>query len=440
MSRNRILLLVVILLAAGAGIAWYYLRGKSGELDIPVNKDLAELPPAKFGSNDWPWWRGPARDGHSPDQAAPTKWSETENIAWKTAIPGRGYSSPVVLGNRIFLTTADEESKKQIAMALDRGSGKILWEKTIHEGNLGAKHGDNSYASGTPCTDGERLFVCFQNNGAIHVSALHLDDGRVLWSKNAGPHSKSDGWFGTGTSLALWGSFVYICDDSPGVGIERAKGWIAALYRSTGEFGWRTERKAGAGSYGSPVVADLNGKLHLLIAGSGSITAYDPKEGKELWSREGIGETSANTVAFSPTMVFGSSGYSRGMMAVRSDGTLAWKKQDSTGPYVPSPIWSDGLLYIVTDEGRLNCCVPETGVAKWSERLAEGHYYSSPILVGKHIYASNRRGVTTVVEVNADGMSEVARNKLEAGINATPVAVGGKLYLRTETHLYCIGN
>jgi outer membrane protein assembly factor BamB len=437
MSRNLIILLLVIVLAAGGGIAWYYLRGKPGELDIPVNKSLAELPEAKFGPNDWPWWRGPTRDGHSPDQSAPTKWSESENIAWKTPIPGRGHSSPVVLGNRIFLTTADDGKQTQSAIALDRGNGTILWEKTVHQGNLGHIHGDNTFASPTPCTDGERLFVCFQNNDAIHVSALNIENGDILWSKNAGPHGKG---FGTGSSLALWGTFVYICNDSTGSGIERAKGWVAAVHRVTGEFGWRKERKSGAGSYGSPTIAEFNGKPHLLIAGSGSITAYDPKEGTELWSRDGLGETSANTPAFSPNMVFGSTGVGPILMAVRADGSMAWKKQGSAAPYPPSMLWHDGFLYVLTEKAHMACYVAENGEDKWSEKLAEaGGYYSSLILVGKHIYASSRNGLTTILEANPEGFVQVAKNKLDAGINATPVAIGGKLFIRTDTHLYCIG-
>ncbi len=438
MSRGKIALLFVILLGAGGAVAWYYLRGTPGELDIPPNKTLPELPEAKFGPNDWPWWRGPGRDGHSLDQSAPTRWSESENIAWKTPIPGRGHSSPIVLGNRIFLTTADENSQKQMALAIDRGSGNILWTKTVHEGNFGRKHDDNSYASGTPCTDGERLFVCFQNSGAIHVSALNMEDGSILWRKNAGPHSKSDNWFGTGSSLALWGSFVYICDDGPGVGIERARGWVAALHRNTGEFGWRTERKSGAGSYGSPTIAEFNGKPHLLIAGSGSITAYDPKEGKELWSRDGLGDTSANTPAFSANMVFGSSGFSRALLAVRSDGSLAWSKKNE-GPYPPSMLFFEDHLYAVSDSGIGQCFVAATGEQKWKERIDDDGFYASPLLVGKHIYMCSRKGKTTIFEANPDGLIEVARNKLDAGINATPVAVGGKLFLRTNTHLYCIG-
>lgn len=438
MSRSTVIILLVILALIGGGIGWYYLRGKPGELDIAANKNLPQLPEAKFGPTDWPWWRGPTRNGNSPDSKAPTKWSESENIAWKTPIPGRGHSSPIVLGNRVFLTTADEGSQKQIALAIDRGNGKILWEKTVHEGNLGKKHGDNSYASGTPCTDGERVFVCFQNNGAIYVSALNIEDGNIIWSKNAGPHGGS-GTHGTGSSLALWGSFVYICDDSPGAGIERAKGWVAALHRSTGEFGWRKERKSGMGSYGSPTITEFDGKPHLLVAGSGSITAYDPTDGKETWSRDGLGDVSANTPAFSPNMVFASTGVGRVLLAVRSDGSQVWKKQGSPAPYPPSMLWYKDYLYVLQDDGHMGCYVAENGDEKWNERV-RGTYYASPILVGNNIYICNRDGVTTILEATPDGYLEVGRNKLDGGINATPAIVGGKIYLRTETHLYCIGN
>ena len=154
MSRNQIVLLVALVAAIGGGVAWYVLRGKGGDLNIAPNKNLPPLPEAKIAPGDWPWWRGPARNGHSPDPAGPLKWSETENVVWKTPIPGKGHSSPVLIGNRVFLTTADEASQKQIALSLDRGTGKILWRTTIHEGNFGHKHSDNTFASGTPCSDG----------------------------------------------------------------------------------------------------------------------------------------------------------------------------------------------------------------------------------------------------------------------------------------------
>lgn len=441
MTRGKIVLLVVVLLAAGGGAAWYFLRAKPAELDIAVNKNLPELPEAKFGPQDWPWWRGPTRDAHSPDSQTPTKWSESENIAWKTPIPGRGHSSPILLGNRIFLTTADEASQKQMAIAIDRGNGKILWEKVIHEGNLGRKHGDNSFASGTPCTDGERLFVTFQNNKAIHVSALNVEDGNILWSKEAGPHNvgESPSGHGSGSSLALWGSFVYICDDSPGGGITAAKGWIAALHRGTGEFGWRKGRKSGMGSYGSPTIATFDGKPHLLLGGSGTLTAYDPKEGKEIWSAEGLGDVSGNTPAVSANMAFGSTGVGRVLLAVRSDGSVAWTKKNDTAPYPPSMLCHDKYLYAINDSGIGRCLAAETGEETWKERIDNDGIYASPLLVGNHIYICGRRGKTTIIQASPDGLIEVAKNKLDSGINASPVAIGGKLYIRTETHLYCIG-
>lgn len=434
MSRQSIVLILAALIVAGVGAYLLFFRGKPpGELDIAA-KELPELPAPKVGEGDWAWWRGPTRDNHSPDAEAPTKWSETENVAWKTPIPGRGHSSPILVGNRIFLTSADEQAQRQFVLGIDRGTGKVLWEKTVHEKNFPRKHGDNTYASGTPASDGERLFVVFPNNNAIHVTALDLDGKNVLWQREVGPHGGS-GTHGSATSLLLWGSYVLLCDDSPNEG----RGWIAAVHREKGEIAWRKGHKTGMGSYGSLAVADFNGKPHLIHAGNDRVAAYDPKTGEPIWEAGKFGEVSANTPVIGANMVFASTGVPRKMMAVRADGSVAWTRERSGEiPYPPSMLFHDGHLYIVSDNGFAACLAAGSGDTAWSERL-RGSYYASPLLVGKNVYACNRDGLTTIFAASPDGYEEVARNKLDAGINASPVAVGGKLYVRTDTHLYCIG-
>lgn len=433
MSRQSVVLIVAALIAVGAGVYFFFFRSRPpGELDVAA-KELPELPPPTVGPGDWPWWRGPNRDNHSPDDTAPTKWSESENVAWKTPVPGQGHSSPILVGNRIFLTSADEAAERQFALCLDRGTGQVLWEKTIHEKNLPRKHAHNTHASGTPASDGRLLFVVFANNDAVHVTALDLDGKTIRWQKEVGPHG-GGGSHGAAGSVVVWGSYVFVCDSSP----KNGQGWVAGLYRETGEF-WRKGHKTGMGSYGTLAVADFNGKPHLIHAGNDRVTALDPKNGDLIWEAKKFGEVSANTPVIGGNMIFASTGVPRKMMAVGADGSVAWVRDNSAEiPYPPSMLFHDGHLYTVSENGFAACLAAKSGDTAWSERL-RGSYYASPLLVGKNIYACNRDGLTTIFVASPDGYEEVARNKLDAGINASPVAVGGRLYIRTDTHLYCIG-
>jgi len=327
MSRTLLGLIAGFALIIGVAV-WSLTRSQPSELEIAA-KELPPLPAPVFAADDWPYWRGPLANGHSPDSTAPTSWSESENIKWKTAIPGRGHSSPILIGDKIFLTTADEPAQRQKAICIDRDTGTIRWEKTLLENGLPYKHSDNTHATSTPASDGERLFVAFADDRAVYVTALDLK-GEILWRCEAGPRPNTRISHGFASSLALWGSFVIACDDScPG-----GRGWIAAVHRQTGEIAWRKPRNTGVGSYGSPVVATLGGNPMLLLSGNSTITAYDPRNGKIIWEHDGLAETTANTVAVSPTTVFGSSGNpQRKLLAVNAEGSTVWTKKG--GPYIP---------------------------------------------------------------------------------------------------------
>ncbi|MCE9533291.1 MAG: PQQ-binding-like beta-propeller repeat protein [Planctomycetes bacterium] len=431
MSKFSIVLWVLVLGGIVCGVTWFLLRPNPSELDISA-KSLPELAPIKVAAGDWPWWRGPTGDNHSPDAEAPLSWSETENIVWKKEIPGRGHSTPILVGNRVIVTSADEKAERQFVLCFDRGTGEKLWETTVHEKNFASKHNDNSHASSTPATDGQRVFVAFANNKAIHITALDLD-GKILWSKEAGPHG-AGGSHGYASSVAIWGPYVFVNDDSPG------RGWLAAFNRENGEIGWRKGKKTGIGSYGSPIVTEFDGKPQLITVGNGFVTSYDPKDGGVIWEQSGLAEVSGNSVTVGGKMIFASSGFAqRRLIGVKADGSVAWKKENSNEfPYPPSMLWNDGHLYVVSDQGLISCFQAETGSQKWKERL-KGSIYSSPLLVGKHLYVCNRDGLTTILEISPDACTEVAKNKLASGINASPIVIAGKLWIRTETHLYSIG-
>jgi outer membrane protein assembly factor BamB len=407
--------------------------GQNAETATPAAP--AALPKAAAG--DWPWWRGPALDGTSAERDGPTKWSTTENVVWKASVPGRGHSSPVVCGDRVFLTTADEKTQRQLVLAFDRQTGQLLWSTPVYQGGFPRKNPKNSHASATLACDGERLYCAFVNHDALHVTATELH-GKVLWQKDAGAFQSEHGY---GSSPVLWGSMVIVNGDS-------LKGsFLAALDRRDGKLIWRTERKATGrhGSYATPTVAQLAGRPQLILTGTGQTTGYDPDNGKLIWSCEGPSEVTACTPACSDTLVFVTGGYpEKELLAIRADGTgdvtksaVAWRTGKGVA-YVPSPVYHDGRLYVVADTGLATCFEAATGKQVWQDRLA-GNFSASPVLAGERLYATNESGKTYVVKTGPK-IEIAAVNDLGDGGMASPAVCGGQIFLRTQQSLYCIGS
>jgi outer membrane protein assembly factor BamB len=384
---------------------------------------------------DWPGWRGPALDGKSRDRSAPTKWSRTENVAWKVPVPGRGHSSPALWGDRLFLTTADESAQTQRVLAFDRKTGKALWDTTAHTGGFERKHEKNSHASATPACDGRHVYSAFVHARAVHVTATDLD-GKIVWQREAGPYESQHGY---GSSPVLHRETVIVVADS-------MKGsFLAALDKATGKIVWRIDRPVTGrnGSYQSPVVATLAGKPQLVIQGTRLTTGYDPDSGKVLWTCTGPSEVTGCTPAFDDKHVFATGGFpEKEILAVRADGSgdvtkthVAWRSKKGV-TYVPSPVHHAGRLYVVNDTGTATCFDAATGREVWSERL-NGAFTSSPVLVGDRLYVTNETGRTYVLKTG-DKFEQVAANDLGEGVLATPAVAGGRLYLRAAGHLYCI--
>ena len=385
---------------------------------------------------DWPWWRGPTLDGKSRDQSAPTKWSATENVVWKTAVPGRGHSSPVLWGDRVFLTTADEAKQTQRVLAFDRTTGKPLWDTVAHTGGFEMKHEKNSHASGTPACDGTRVYAVFVHAGALHVTATDLD-GKVVWQTKAGPYEAQHG---NGSSPVLHkGTLIVLADSMKG-------SFLAALDRATGEVVWKVDRPVTGrnGNYASPAVATLAGRPQLIVQGTRVTTSYDPDTGKTLWTCTGPAEVTGCTPAFDDRHVYATGGFpEKEILAVRADGSgdvtrthVAWRSRKGV-TYVPSPVYHDGRLFVVNDQGVATCFDARSGREVWSERLG-GSFTSSPVLVGDLLFVTNEAGKTYVLKAGPK-FDQVAVNDIGEGVLATPAVAGGKIYLRTAGHLYCIG-
>ena len=388
-------------------------------------------------ATDWPAWRGPTRDGiAAPGQNPPVQWSETEGLLWKAPVPGRGHSSPTVVGDRIYLATSDTGKQTQSVLCLDRHTGKIVWQTEVHGGRPDAgKQSNSSAASSTVTCDGTRLLINFLNSGAVHTTALNLD-GKIRWQRKICDFVTHQGF---ASSPVLYESLVIVSADHRGGGV------IAALNRDTGKLVW-SESRPKLPNYTTPAVVQAGGRTQMVLVGCNLITSLDPGTGKKLWELNGSTEECVVTVVTDGTRVFASGGYPKNhTVAVMADGSgkIAW--QNGARVYVPSMIQKEGHLYAVMDAGLAVCWKSDTGEELWKERLG-GDFFASPVMVGDRIYASNVGGKTFVFEATPKHFKLLAQNQLGDEAYASPAICGSRIYLRgakrgesRQEFLYCVG-
>lgn len=413
--------------------------------------------------DEWPQFRGPDGQGHSTATELPVRWSETENIAWKTAIPGEGHSSPVISGDQVWVTTAitraltPEEEKERLAqiknpqglklageltlqaIQLNRTTGKI--ERTVDLFQVShpePKHGLNSYASPTPVIAGNKLFCHF---GSYGTACLDRTSGEVLWRNDS---IRVDHQNGPGSSPVFSDDRLIIHFD----GTDRQ--FIAALNPKNGELLWETKRSGEMDerpdlkkAYGTPLIIQTETGPLVISPAANWVYGYDPRDGRELW-KVGYGQLGFSTVPRPVVMdnkVFIATSYMQSrLIAVKLGGTgdvtathTAWMS-DRQIPNKPSLIAHQGRLYFVSDKGIARCVNAETGEDVWFERLG-GDYSASPLAAAGRLYFCNQEGICTVIEAG-DSYKELAKNTLDAGFMASPAVAGKALYLRTATHLY----
>ncbi len=266
---------------------------------------------------DWPWWRGPERVGvANPHQDPPTEWSESQNVAWKSAVPGRGHSSPTVVGNHIFLATADEKQGTQSVLCYDRETGKQLWQTEVHHGGLMQKNAKSSAASSTVACDGTSVFINFANSQAVYVTSLSLD-GKLRWQTRIGDYVIHQGY---GASPAIYQSLVIAAADS------HAGGVVAALDRETGAIKWKHDRPKEP-NYTSPILLNIAGRDQLLLTGCNLVSSFEPLTGNTIWEVKGATTECVTSTVTDGKRVFSSGGYPKNHLeAVFADGSgkIAW--------------------------------------------------------------------------------------------------------------------
>ncbi len=392
-------------------------------------------------ADEWRTWRGPNLNGiASKGQTPPIKWSETQNVVWKVPVPGRGHSSPTIVGDRIFLTSADESSQTQAVIGFDRQTGKQLWLTPVNRGGLpGQIHNKNTHASPTAVSDGERLYASFLNHDVVQLVALSLD-GKILWNKPAGAYRPNQYKYGYAPTPALYNGTVIVVSEFDG------RSYLAAFNASNGQEVWRTPRPNKI-SYSSPVIANVAGRDQLLISGCELVSSYDPKSGKPLWATPGTASATCGTMIWEGDLVFASGGYpKKETICVKADGsgTVAWRNKEKC--YEQSMLVHDGYVYAVNDGGIAFCWKADTGREMWKARL-RGPISSSPVLVNGNVYISNERGTTFVFQATPEQFVAINQNQLGDEAFASPAFADSRIYLRVassarggrQEFLYCIG-
>jgi outer membrane protein assembly factor BamB len=399
-------------------------------------------------AEEWPGWRGPRGDGTSSETGIPRTWSKTENIVWKTPIPGIGHSSPIVWGDRVFVTSCVEEEGKRLLLALDRKSGKVLWQQVVLTAKLEHKHKLNSYASSTPVTDGQHVWVSFLDYPNMQVACYDLD-GNKVWQRSPGKLLSVHGFC---SSPILHKDFVILNGDQDAKGNDRA--YIVALDKNTGAERWRIDRPNRTRSYCTPILIQSPGRpgvTQMVLSGSKCVTGYDADTGKLLWIHRGPTEQYVASLVYHDGVLFLTTGFpEHHLMGFDPDGEGDVTKSKSVlwhiphadnGPkgasYVPSPIACGGHFFVVSDPGYLGCIEAKTGKRLWLERLGR-HHSASPVRIDGHFYFVDDDGTTWVVKAS-DRFEVVAKNRLGEECYASPAVSRGQLFLRGLNNLYCIG-
>lgn len=399
-----------------------------------------EVDGIQFGPNDWPWWRGPNRDGiAAADQQPPLKWSDTENVLWKTPVPGRGHGSAIIYGDRVFLATADVPTETQSVLCYDRNTGKQLWQTEVHRGQFDKKgNGKSTHASGSVACDGERIYINFLNAGAVYTTALSVE-GKQIWQTKIADFTNHQGF---GSSPALYHSFVIVTADNKGSGA----GALTALDRTTGKVVWRVDRPSTA-NYTSPIIYKLAGHDQLVLTGCNVVSSYDPASGKKRWEIDGSTTECVTSTVTDGQRIFTSGGYPKNhISAIAADGSGKVVWENNSRVYVPSMIVQAGHLYAVLDAGVAMCWKSDTGEEVWKNRLG-GTFSASPVLVGDRMYAVNEAGKTFVFKAQPQGFELLGENQLGDEAFATPTICGSRIYTRVATGagekrqewLYCLG-
>ena len=386
-------------------------------------------------AQNWPCWRGPNGDGTSTEINLPVNWDSATNVLWKSKVPGTGHSSPIIWEDKLFTITALPENQEKILLCYNAQNGDLLWQKTVIKSTLEDKHNDNSYASGTPATDGKLVYVSFLDGQDVVVAAYDFT-GKQIWIQRPGKFSSPHGY---SCSPVLFEDKVIINGDSKG------EAFVAALSKSDGRVIWKVNHDNPAHSFSTPIFREIAGKKQMIFCGNMEIASYNPDDGSRYWYVNGPSEDFCSSPVYnekSGLVLVSSAWPQRHLLAIKPDGTgdvtnshIVW--QTTKGAYyVPSPVCTNDYLFTTMTNGQVHCIEVATGNILWSENL--GKQYSSPVLANGLVYMPNDEGVITVIKPGPK-FEAIAKNSIGERMNASPAISNGKIYLRGDQHIYCIG-
>ena len=421
---------------------------------------VTQAAPDTAAEKYWPQWRGPHATGVSKTADPPVEWSETKNVRWKTEIPGRGSASPIVWGDRVFVLTAvpaetsggdvhapqggrkPRQTHKFLVVALDRKTGKVVWERTAREWvpNEGSHPENGTYASSSAITDGKYVYAFFDSAGLYAYDM----DGTLIWEKDLGDKQMRNE-FGEGCTPVLHGDRLVVVWDHQG------PSFITALDKATGRELWRTERQE-IDTWATPLVIESgehDGRAQVVTSGMNKLRSYDLETGKLVWEGPGLTMNPIPSPVYEDGIVFATSGFrGNSLRAIRvaeakgdisSSSAQVWSLDHDT-PYVPSPLLYDGIIYLLkTNSGILSAYDAKTGKPHYQLQRLEGvpNVFASPVGAKGRVYIPGREGTTIVVK-HGPVFEVLAKNTLDDGFDASPALVDGEIYLRGTRYLYAI--
>lgn len=405
-------------------------------------------------AEDWPGWRGPRGDGTVAETNVPTVWDATtgKNILWRSEIPGTGHSSPIVWKDRVFLTTCLEAEQERLLLCLDARDGRELWRRSVLTSPLESRHQLNSYASGTPVTDGRLIYVTFMQvegdekilapnvgapreitPGSILLAAFDLD-GNEKWRVTVGEFISAHGFC---SCPVLYDDLVILNGDHDG------ESYLVALNKSTGQEVWRASREYGVRSYVTPIIRKVDGKDQLVLSGSMHVSAFEPADGRRLWKVEGPTEQFVASPVFDGQRFMLAAGFpTHHVMAIDPSGSgspnesqVAWHVDKYVKCYVPSPVLVGNRLFVADDRGTASCFDSRNGDRIWQGRVGSG-FRASLVATNQSVYFLDNAG--RMIVIDAERFETIAENELGENCSASPAISNGRIFLRGEQHLFCI--
>jgi hypothetical protein len=396
-------------------------------------------------AENWPGFRGPTGQGISKEKNLPLTWSLRQNLAWRTQIPGTGWSSPIVWENFAFVTSASSDGTSCHLLCLDAATGTIVWDKDLFHQATSRKLAENSHATPTPVTDGKLVYAAF-NGGRVVAVDFH---GNIAWDW----HDKQFvSKHGLAVSPILYRDKLIMPFDGNGpadpVNIGFRTAWdgafVVALDKHNGQEKWRATRGLSRQAHVTPMVIEVNGRPQLVSAAGDVVQGFDPDTGQRLWTARSQGEGVVPSIVYGQGLVFTSSGYgSPTIRAIYPDGRddvtathIAWESRANV-PLMPSFVYADGLLFCIKESGVAICLDAKTGQIIWKERPG-GTYGASPVLAEGRLYCLAEDGTTTVIAADRE-YKQLAQNPLEGLCKASPAVSGGRIFIRSQSSLFCVG-